>query len=387
MRRPVLSLLAALACAATSARAAAQGAPAVFAAAADTAPAVEQARRVVGEIMRRVSTGRRADGTAVQLPNSIPGMSVAVAVRGRAVWSEGFGLANVEQRVPATPETRYRIGSVSKLLTAAALARLAQDGRIDLDAPVQRYVPAFPAKGRPITLRQLAGHQGGIRHYRIPGDPIGDRRYATLADGLRIFAADTLVAAPGTRYVYSSYGYNLLGVAIEGATGRPFLDAVRALVTQPLALWSVVADHRDSIVADRAAFYDYGRDQRVVNAAWDDASYKWPSGGYVATAADLAAFGSAFLAPGFLDERTLRLVVTPQKLASGEATIVGLGWRIGKDAAGRTIYHHGGLSNPGGRAMLVVWPAEQVVVAMLANIAASFDERDAGRLAGLFGGW
>ena len=379
-------LLLALACGAAPTAVSAQAALPV-ATAADTAPAVAQARRVVGEIMRRVTTARRPDGTAVQLPNSIPGMSVAVAVRGRVVWSEGFGLANVEQRVPATAETRYRIGSVSKLLTAAALARLAQDGRVDLDAPVQRYVPSFPAKGHPITLRQLAGHQAGVRHYRIPGDPVGDRRYATLADGLRIFAADSLLFAPGTRYAYSSYGYNLLGVAIEGATGRPFLDAVRALVTQPLALWSVVADHRDSIVADRAAFYDYGRDQRVVNAAWDDASYKWPSGGYVATAADLASFGSAFLAPGFLDERTLRLVLTPQKLASGEATIVGLGWRTGKDAAGRTIHHHGGLSNPGGRAMLVVWPAEQVVVAMLANIAASFDERDAGRLAAPFGGW
>ena len=399
MRRHVPRLLrAALACGAFACgalacgaprRAAAQASPAAsaVATAADTAPAVEQARRLVGEVMRRVTTARRPDGTAVQLPNNIPGMSVAVAVRGRVVWSEGFGLANVEQRVPATADTRYRIGSVSKLLTAAALARLAQDGRIDLDAPVQRYVPSFPAKGHPVTLRQLAGHQAGIRHYRLPGDPIGDRRYATLADGLRIFAADTLLFAPGTRYGYSSYGYNLLGVAIEGATGRPFLDAVRALVTQPLALWSVAADHRDSVVPDRAAFYDYGRDQRVVNAAWDDASYKWPSGGYVATAADLAGLGSAFLAPGFLDERTLRLVFTPQKLASGEATIVGLGWRIGRDSAGRTIYHHGGLSNPGGRAMLVVWPAERVVVAMLANIAAVFDERDAGRIAALFGGW
>jgi serine beta-lactamase-like protein LACTB, mitochondrial len=337
--------------------------------------------------MHRVTPVRRADGSTAQLPNSIPGMSAAVAVRGRVVWSEGFGLADVERRVPATAETRYRVGSVSKLLTAAALARLVQAGRVDLDAPVQRYAPSFPVKPRPVTLRQLAGHQSGIRHYRIPGDPVGERTFATLAEGLAIFANDTLLFAPGTRYAYSSYGYNLLGVAIEGASGRPFLDAVRELVTRPLALWSVVADHRDSVVRDRTAFYDYGRDQRVVNARWDDASYKWPSGGYLATAADLASFGSAFLAPGFLDERTLQLVFTPQRLASGEATVVGLGWRIGRDSAGRTIYHHGGTSSPGGRAMLVVYPAEQVVVAMLANIAAIFDERDAGRLAGIFGGW
>src|SRR5712691_3853581 len=125
-----------------------------------------------------------------RLADHIPGLAVAVAVDGRIVWSEAFGYADLDAKTPATPATQFRIGSVSKPLTAAAVAQLYEQGKLDLDAPVQRYVPSFPDKGYPITTRQLAGHLAGIRNYR--GDePLLNRHFDSVRDGLAIFEHDS----------------------------------------------------------------------------------------------------------------------------------------------------------------------------------------------------
>src|SRR5690606_34055138 len=201
----------------------------------------------------------RATVAAVMAEHGIPGLSVAVLVDGAVVWSEGFGYANIEHRVPVTPLTRLRIGSVSKPVTAAALGKLVEQGRLDLDAPVQRYVPSFPEKRWPITTRQLAGHLAGIRHYR--GDEFLSRdRYETVLDGLAIFQDDSLLFEPGTRYSYSSYGWNLISAVIEGAAGEPFLAYMQREVFDPLGLRSIVAEHTDSIIAHRASFYERDRE-------------------------------------------------------------------------------------------------------------------------------
>ncbi|HMV32814.1 MAG TPA: serine hydrolase domain-containing protein, partial [Gemmatimonadales bacterium] len=126
----------------------------------------------------------------------IPGAQIAVIRDGRLVWSEGFGLADVEQQVPVTPLTRFRIASISKAVTAVGLGLLVQEGRVDLDSPVQRYVPYFPVKPWPVTVRQVAGHVAGIRHYR-PGEFESMRRYPTVREGLSIFADDSLLFEPG----------------------------------------------------------------------------------------------------------------------------------------------------------------------------------------------
>jgi serine beta-lactamase-like protein LACTB len=179
----------------------------------------------------------------------LPGLSVTVSVGRSVVFEHGTGFADVEARIPATGVTRYRIGSVSKLLTATALMRLAQTGRLELDAPLARYVTVPPALGA-VTLRQLAGHLGGVRHYR-GNEFLSNAHYDALTDALGVFANDSLVATPGTRYSYSSYGYNLLGVAIERSTGLPFPDALRRHVLDPLGLEATVPDIKGARIADR----------------------------------------------------------------------------------------------------------------------------------------
>src|SRR5581483_6944198 len=197
----------------------------------------------------------------------IPGLAIAVAIDGHIVWSEGFGLADVENAVPVSPCTRFRVGSVSKPLTAAAVAQLAEVGRLDLDAPVQRYVPSFPTRRWPITPRELAGHLAGIRHYQ-DDEFLNMRHYDNVVAGLAIFAHDSLLFEPGTRFSYSSYGYNLLSAVVEGASGESFLLYMRRHVFEPLGLQSVVPELPDSIIEHRAHFYVHDSTGALRNAPY-----------------------------------------------------------------------------------------------------------------------
>jgi len=331
---------------------------------------IDQARTIVADLVRA---------------KRIPGLSIAVAREGTIVWSEGFGLADLEQRVPVSPLTRFRAGSVSKVLTTAGLARLVEDGKIDLDAPVQRYVPAFPKKAWPVTTRHLAGHTAGIRHYQNDhaGPLRGAPHFESVAKGLTIFQNDPLLFEPGTKYAYSSYAWNLISAVIEGASGEEFLGYMKRTVFEPLGLRGTGADHGDAIVPYRTRFYTKGAQDVLRHAPHVDNSYKWAGGGFLSTAEDLARFGSAHLQPGFLRKATLDLLFTSQRLTSGKDTGVGIGWRVGTDPQGRKILHHGGTIE-GGRAMLMMFPESKVVVAMLANLMVDFGEKDAQQIGSLF---
>src|SRR5438034_5113598 len=175
------------------------------------------------EIEKAVSTFMSA--------NSVPGMGAAVVLDGEPVWSAGFGMADLEDSAPATSSTLFRLGSLSKPITATALLQLWEHGKLDLDAPVQKYCPAFPQREWPITARELLAHLGGIRHYHpngkgdIPEDSV--RHFASMEESLHIFAADPLVAKPGTKFNYSTYGYTLVGCVLEGAASEKYVDYVR----------------------------------------------------------------------------------------------------------------------------------------------------------------
>jgi CubicO group peptidase (beta-lactamase class C family) len=335
---------------------------------------ITQARKYVRELMKK---------------QSLPGFSAAVAIDSKLVWMEGFGEADLENHVPVSTSTRFRLGSVSKLLTAAAVARLYEDGRLDLDAPVQRYVPYFPQKQYPITSRQLAGHIAGIRHYRDSDPLYSGKYYKTVREGLDIFQNDPLLFEPGTKYEYSSYGYNLLSAVVEGASGQDFLGYMHDHVFALLQMVHTVPDRNDLIIEGRTRFYYFGeKDSQFHNAPYVDNSYKWASGGFLSTAEDLARFGSAHLKPGFFKKETLGLLLTPQRLKSGEEAgtksfSVGFGWRIAKDAKGKRVFHHGGAIE-GGRAFLFVDEENRVVVALLANNFGGFAETEAKEIESMF---
>ena len=145
----------------------------------------------------------------------VPGLSLAVIDRGHVILTQGYGLADVENNVPASADTVYRIASISKSVTATAAMKLVDAGKLDLDAPIQRYCPDFPRKPWPITARELLSHQSGIRDYKNEEETINTRHYASINETLTQFASDPLEFEPGTRMQYTSYGYIVLGCVIE----------------------------------------------------------------------------------------------------------------------------------------------------------------------------
>jgi CubicO group peptidase (beta-lactamase class C family) len=300
------------------------------------------------------------------LARGIPGLAIAVAVDGRVVFAEGFGYADLEQRVPAWPATRFRIGSISKPLTAVALMQLVEQRRIDLDAPVQKYVRSFPDKGARITARLLAGHLAGIRHYK-DDEFLSAKHYDSIVDGLEIFADDPLIAPPGTKYSYSTYGFNLLSAVIESASGETFLDYMQRHLFDALGLVHTSADENRLLIDQRSRFYSRAKDGRIENAPYVDNSYKWAGGGFLSTSEDIVRFGSALLHPGFLTADSLKLLFSPQKTIAGEDIGYGIGWSIQKSQSGRRMYQHSG-GSVGGSCQLIVYPETRVVVALLTNL-------------------
>jgi serine beta-lactamase-like protein LACTB, mitochondrial len=291
-----------------------------------------------------------------------PGLAVAVAAEGNVVWSSTCGLADRERRVPVARSTRFRIGSVSKPITAVAATRLVQRGRLDLDAEIQTYVD-FPRKGWPITVRQLGGHLAGIRHYR-GREALSTRRYPSVKASLAIFARDPLVAAPGTRYTYSSYGFNLLGAAVERAAARPFGAAVGELVLQPLRMRATRLD--GPRVRGRARFYEVTSRRRAISAPRVDLSNRYPSGGFVSTAEDLARLGTGITDPAFLGPPEQSMLFSSQRTSSGEATGYGLGFEVGESPFGPVAGHTGNVV--GGTSFLFIHLRTRVVVALTTNI-------------------
>lgn len=301
----------------------------------------------------------------------IPGAQIAVIKDGELVWSEGFGLADVEQQVPVTPITRFRIASISKSVTAIGLGLLVQEGKVDLDQPVQRYVPDFPLKRWPVTVRQVAGHIAGIRHYN-DGEFESMRPYPTVHEGLAIFAGDSLLFEPGTRYSYSSYGWNLISAVIEGASGESFLPFMERRVFGPMGMTRTIPEYPDSIIPWRARAYVHADSlSPAQNAPYVDNSYKWAGGGFLSTAEDLARLGRNLLDGKVLRPETRDLLWTSQKLKDGSETGYGIGWRTTRDAAGRRrVGHTGGAM--GGTSNLVIYPDQRLVLALIVNSDVTF---------------
>lgn len=331
------------------------------------ASAVDSARMILDSLMRA---------------NQIPGLSIAVSVHGAVVWSEGLGYADLELESPVTTTTRFRIGSISKSLTATALAQLYERGALDFDATVQRYVPTFPEKRWPVTVRHVAGHLAGIRHYASDDEFLLNRRFRTVQDGLALFQDDTLMFEPGTRYLYSTFGWNLLSAVVEQASGREFLGYMHEQVFRSLRMRHTVADHVDSIVSGRTRFYARARDGAVVNAPVVDNSYKWAGGGFLSTPEDLLLFANAHLDGTILRPETVALLWTSQRTSDGTETGYGIGWRAADIRGHRVISHSGG--SVGGNCLLLIYPNAGVALAVTANVSNAGYARVPQRIAELF---
>jgi CubicO group peptidase (beta-lactamase class C family) len=313
----------------------------------------------------------------------IPGLSVAIAFRNEIAYSRAFGIADLEHNAAATPRTAFRTASTAKPMTATAVMQLVEQGRIELDAPVQKYCPAFPQKPWPVTARLLLGHQAGVRHYQKPGEAVGKQHYATLEDSLALFRNDPLLHEPGTKYSYSTYGYSVLGCAIEGASGQTYESYMRDRIFQPAGMTRTRLDRVYEIVPERARGYQLlteegfkqlppplqavARAGEIYNADLHDTSMKMPGGGLLSTSEDLTRFVIALRTGRLVTPGTVEQMWTVGKTRDGSPTGYGLGWGVTPPQDGvRRLTHSG--NQPGAASVFHVLPEVELAYAIMTNL-------------------
>jgi serine beta-lactamase-like protein LACTB len=296
----------------------------------------------------------------------ISGLSVAVVVDHKLRWSNGYGLADVENFVPAKAATAYRLGSISKPITASAVMQLAESGKLDLDAPIQKYCPAFPAKQWPLTARLLLGHLGGVRHYKSDEEYNSTRHYSGVVEGLEMFKDDPLMFEPGTAYSYSTHGYAVLGCAVEGASGMSFSDYVRENVFKPAKMDRIRVDNVTDIIPNRAQGYQKTQSGELRNSGLADTSYKIPGGGFISTVEDLARFAIAMQTGTLVKTETVNQMWNAQKTRDGKGTAYGLGWGV-SERNGMKEVHHGGAQQRVSTFLYTI-PEKGLAVVLMTNL-------------------
>lgn len=300
----------------------------------------------------------------------VPGLSLAVVVHGRVALAEGYGLADVENNVPATADTVYRVASLSKPVTATAAMKLVEAGKLDLDAPIQKYCPAFPSKRWTITTRQLLSHQSGIRDYRDDAESINTQHYKSINQALGQFAADPLQFEPGTRMQYTSYGYIVLGCVIEGASGESYETYMQQAIFEPSHMPATRLDDVFAIIPHRARGYVAGPDGKLQNAIFVDLSNKPPGSGINSTANDMGNFVATLYAGQLISESSLDRMLTPSRTRDGKPTIYGFGLFVGGPISsyrGIAEAGHGG-DQQGYSSVLYLLPEKKFGVVALTNI-------------------
>lgn len=317
-----------------------------------SAPASEAADRLLG---------------ALQEASGVPGLGAAVVHGDVVVWTGSAGLSDVEAGRPVTADTVFRLASVSKLVTATAAARLVEQGRFDVDAPVAPMLPWLKASWAPMTSRQLAAHLSGLPHYGDADRDLGGTHYASVQDAVRIFADRPLESPPGASYRYSSWGYTLLSAVVEARSGRLFLDYVAEAITPGLRIGP---DRSAQDLPTVSRIYGFA-DGTAARVRAYDFSYTWGGGGLAATPESIARFGARLLGGRIVSPRMFEWMLEPARKSDGTSAqergyAVGFGWRTGLDEDGHRIAHHAGVAQ-GARSALVLWPDAGVSASLLSN--------------------
>lgn len=341
------------------------------------AGAVEQSRQLV---------------RATVVAQNLPGLSVAVGAGGDIVWTEGFGWADLEKRTPVAPDTLFRTGGASMALTSAAVGVLLEKTRLNLDDEIQTYVPTFPRKQWPVTLRQLMGHLAGVRSDGGDEEPLSER-CERMVDGLQRFAERPLLFEPNTKHKYSTYGWILVSAAVEAAAGEPFFTFMQTKILEPLGMKDTMPDSATDPIPGRATFYypRFAADTRYGHDLAREGDYACfaGAGAFLSTASDLVRFGLAINNSRLLQPATVRMLQSPQRLASGEETGYGLGWDLETVSfAGQPtrLAGHDDEFTIGGSTSLVTLPERGLVVAVATNTSFADTSSIALKIAEAFAG-
>jgi len=293
----------------------------------------------------------------------VPGIAISIIKNDSLVFSEGFGYSDIESKSEIEPDkTIFRVGSVSKPISAVGLAKLVEAKKIDLESSIYDYLPNFPKKEYDFSLRQLGSHLAGIRGYK--GNEFMNTKPLTIEQGIEIFKNDSLIFTPGTDYFYTSYGWNLLSLVMEQVVDKPFEDYIKDTILLPAGMNMTFAD-KNEYIPNKAKFYKKRRFRRFKEVEQVHNYFKLASGGYLSTSEDIALFGKQLLNGKLVNEAILETFTTSQEVKNNK-TYYGIGFQASYDKSGRAYYGHVG-NGLGGYAIFYVYPKEQVVISMLMN--------------------
>ena len=330
---------------------------------------------------RLAEVDRVAEEALARLPMS--GLSIAVMRDGKLVHAAGYGKASLELDVPATPQTVYGIGSVTKQFTAAAILRFVERGELRLEDDLRKHLPDYDTGGRVITIRQLLDHTSGIRNMTTIQPLMADRpRDVTREQVFGWLSRAPFDFEPGERYLYNNSGFWLLGAVIEKLAGEPYETAIERLLLEPLCLQSTRYDVPGEIVPHRAAGH-VREGGRFLNAPPNSPTRPYASGALISSVLDLAAWQRALFGGEVLSAESLKLMTTPGRLNDGKPTSYGLGVAVTNFRGHRKIAHPGGIV--GFSSFLSYYPDERLVIAVLTNtmgveMRSEVEERIAGLL-------
>jgi serine beta-lactamase-like protein LACTB len=314
-----------------------------------------------------VGENKKVDRIAKRLirKRKIPGLAITASKNGEIIWQKGYGYANLEKAIPVDAKaTVFRVASVSKPLAATALAKMVEDGQIDLDTSLYNYLPDFPEKKYDFTIRQLGGHLAGIRTYK--GNEFLNNKPLSIAQGVALFEKDELLFKPGTQYLYNSYDWVLISAAMQRVAGMSFESYVENEVLKPLQMKATYPDSTGINIPEIATFYSRKGSKRFRKATPVNNFFKLAGGGYLSTSNDVCKLGNAYVNKGFLEEETIQEFLSSQK-AGGTLTYYGIGWEVSFDHKKRPFVGHTG-NGVGGYALFRIYPAQQMVVAILTNM-------------------
>ena len=289
---------------------------------------------------------------------NVPGLSLAVVKDGKIIKAEGYGLADVKQRIPATAETVYKIGSVSKQFIATGIMLLVQEGRLRLEDHVHQYLAGTPPAWKDITIRHLLTHTSGIIREAPGFDPF---KVQNDADVIRTAYPLPLRFAPGEKWEYCNVGYFALAEIIRKVSGRPWTDYLDEKVFKPSGMDTTRPTNSKERLSNRAL--GYAGDENRKNA--DDWTALRPSGAFLSTVLDLAKWDAVLNTDKVLTESSRRQMWTPVRLNDGKTHPYGFGWEL-DSMKDRKQVHHGG-SMPGFRSQFARFVDDRVSVIVLIN--------------------
>ena len=299
--------------------------------------------------------------------NHIPGMAISVSRHGKLVWSKGFGYARLKPKKRVKPnKTIFRIASISKSITAVALAKLADDKVIDLDTSIYEYLPDYPKKSYDFTVRQLGGNIAGIRHYKNDSEYALNKKMS-ITEGLSLFKDDPLLFEPGTQFNSSSPGYVLLSEIIQKTSNIPYTTLVTDSIFKPLGMTHSMVDGSDIKIPNKSQFYSSSVMNGPVVAKTVANGYKAASGGFLSTSEDIIKFGNEIINPKIVSQQAVSEIVSSQKLNNGYKTGYGIGFSVEKSKNGTPKYYHTG-GGIGASSILLIYPEEELVITVLTNL-------------------